>query len=275
MSEPVRIMSDANPVIKLAHELATPHGRRKRDLMVLEGLRAAETVAGSGARIEAALFTVRALKAARTRALAERLAGMGVKVYELPPELYAGATQVEAPQGVALICAAPRLPLADALLGAFVVVADRLQDPGNLGALLRCAAAFGVDAVVTTKGAAEAGNPKALRAAAGAWPGLALAEGVDPGLLATELSSRGFRVYLADPRGTREMRDADWRGRVALVMGSEGHGPDPRLVAGSAIAVRIPMAAGAESLNVTAAAAVLLAEASRQRAGGETAEMTA
>lgn len=265
MIEPVRIMSDANPVIKLARELATPHGRKKRDLMVLEGLRAAETVAGSGARIEAALFTVRALKAARAQALAGRLADMGVRLYELPPELYAAATQVEAPQGVALLCAAPRLPLPDALLGTFVVVADRLQDPGNLGGLLRCAAAFGVEAVITTKGTAEAGNPKTLRAAAGAWPGLPVAEGVEPDRLAAELAARGFHVYVADPRGALDVRAADWRGRVALIAGSEGHGPDARLSGGGAIAVRIPMAAGSESLNVTAAAAVLLAEAARQR----------
>lgn len=265
MTEPVRIISDANPVIKLAAELETPHGRRKRELILVEGLRAAETVAGSGSRIEAALFTSKALKAARTRALADRLGGMGVKTYELPPELYATATRVETPQGVALLCAPPRVALADALLGAFVLVADRLQDPGNLGTLLRSAAAFGVDAVITTKGTADAGNPKALRAAAGAWPGILLAEGVDPDRLLGELAGRGFRVLVADAGGAREFREAEWRGRVALVVGSEAHGADGRLRAGGAQAVRIPLAPGVESLNVTAAAAVILAEASRQR----------
>jgi len=267
MTDPIRIISDANPVIRLAAELETPHGRRKRELILVEGVRAAETVAGSGTRIEAALFTAKALKAARVRALSDRLGGMGVRTYELPPELYATATRVEAPQGVALLCAPPRLPLEDALLGQLILVADRLQDPGNLGSLLRTAAAFGVGAVVTTKGTAEAGNPKALRAAAGAWPGLALAEGVDPDRLLVELAARGFRVLVADARGAQDFRAVDWRGRVALVAGSEGHGADARLAGGGAVAVRIPMAAGAESLNVTAASAVILAEAARQRGG--------
>jgi len=266
VSEPVRIVSDANPVVRLAVELGTPHGRKKRGLILLEGVRAAETIAGSGARIEAALFTVKALKAARARALADRLGAMGVKIYELPPELYASATRVESPQGVALLCAPPGLPLADALLGSLVLVADRLQDPGNLGSLLRSAAAFGVSAVVTTKGTAEAGNPKTLRAAAGAWPGIPLAEGADPERLVAELAARGFRVLVADPKAARDYRTADWSGRAALVVGSEAHGVDPRLLAGGAQTVRIPMAEGAESLNVTAAAAVLLAEAARARA---------
>ncbi|MEK7765663.1 MAG: RNA methyltransferase, partial [bacterium] len=215
------VTSPAHPVVKLARELGNPKGRKRRGLVLVEGLRAAETAAAAGARAEAILFTHAALAEPRGQALAARLAKQGVPVHVLGAGLYRSLTQVETPQGVGLICAPPQLTLGQALGFAFVVVADRLQDPGNLGNLLRSARAFGVEAVVTTKGSTEAANPKAIRAAAGAWPGLPLAEHVPAETLGPELKARGFAVLIADPHGGRDFREPVWQGRVALVLGSE------------------------------------------------------
>lgn len=256
--------SPAHPALRLARELGTPRGRKEKGLVLLEGLRAAETAVAAGARVEAAFFTPAALAEERPGALARRLLERGGTVFQVGSQLFRGLTQVERPQGIALICAPPRVTLDEALKAAYVLVADRVQDPGNLGNLLRTARAFGVEAVVTTKGSTEAANPKAVRAAAGAWPGLKLAESVPGEQLAEALRRGGFTVLVADPRGQRDYRDAPWDGKVALVMGSETRGADPALRHGATL-VRIPQAPEVESLNVATASAVLLAEAYRRR----------
>ncbi|MEK7474202.1 MAG: RNA methyltransferase [Candidatus Coatesbacteria bacterium] len=249
----------------MARELGGAHGRKKRGLVLLEGLRAVEAAIAAGG--EAVLVTPKILAGPRGREVVAACTAHGVPVYEVDEALFRAVSIVEAPQGIALLAPPPRAGLAAALGGAFVLVADRIQDPGNLGALFRSARAFGVDAVVTTAGTVEAANPKAARAAAGAWPGLPVCEGVAAAPLARELGQGGRRVLVADAGGARDFREPLWRGRVALVLGNEGAGADPGFAAAGAIRVRIPLAASVESLNVTAAAAILLAEAARQRGG--------
>ncbi len=256
--------SSSHPLVKLARALATPHGRRKRGLMLLEGVRAAEGALAQGGKPEGAIFSAAALADGRAAALKRRLEEAGVRCVGIPDRLYAELTQVPSPQGVALVCPVPTLHLADALRLPFVVVADRLQDPGNLGALFRLAQGLGAGAVLTTAGTVEAAHPRALRAAAGAWPGLAVAEGVATAALAQAMAAVRRRVLVAAPRGGTDYREVHWDGVLALVLGSEAHGVDPALEAG-AVRVTIPLAGGVESLNVTAAAAILLAEAARQR----------
>ena len=266
MAVPVRVSSAAHRVIRLARELGTPHGRKKHGLVLLEGLRVVETAGSAGG--ETLLVTARVLAGERGRSVAEALEARGVPVFEVADALFRAVSLVEAPQGIALLCPPPRVSLADALAAEFVVIADRLQDPGNLGALLRCARAFGAGAVIATKGCVEAANPKAVRAAAGAWPGLPVAESAETAALCRELArDPGRRVLVADSGSGRDFRDPVWRGKVALVLGSEGRGADPRFVDAAEMRVRIPLAGAVESLNVTAAAAILLAEAARQRGG--------
>lgn len=279
---PVRITSAAHRVLRLARELGGAHGRKKRGLILLEGIRAIESTIGTvetapapAKGSEAALLgtpallvDARILAQPRGRAVADRCAALGIPVYEVDDALFRAVTRVEAPQGIAFILPPPQVGLAKALEAGFVLVADALQDPGNLGALLRVARAFGVDAVVTTRGTVEAGNPKAVRAAAGAWPGLPLSEGAEARALAGALAQGGRRVLVADAGGPSDFRESLWQGRVALVVGNEGRGPDPAFSAAGALRVRISLATAVESLNVTAAAAILLAEAARQRAGG-------
>jgi len=266
VNEALPVTSPAHPVVRLAKELGSTHGRKRKGLVLMEGLRASETAASAGAKVEAALFTQAAFAEPRAAALARAIAERGGKVYVLPRGLYRSLTQVETPQGVALICAPPHATLEQALAAPFLVVADRLQDPGNLGNVLRSSRAFGVDVVVTTKGSTEAANPKAIRAAAGAWPGLPLAESVEAEPLAAGLKRARFAVLVADAKGARDYREPLWTGRVALVLGSETRGADAVLRRIATTAVRIPQRPEVESLNVGSAAAVLLAEAFRQRA---------
>ena len=249
----------------LIRSLGTAHGRKKSGLAVLEGVRAAESLQASGAPVKAVIALAGALRDERTGRVVSGFAARGAPVFEAAATLMKALTQVEAPQGVFVICEPPRVTLEDALRHAFVLAADAVQDPGNLGTMLRLAAAFGVGAVVTTKGTVEVANPKTVRAAAGAWPGLPVADGVEPGVLVRALKSAGHRIVVADARGTADTESVGWAGKIALVAGSEGHGAGTALAAAAAVRVRIPLAPDVESLNVASACAILLAQSARRR----------
>lgn len=146
----------------------------------------------------------------------------------------------------------------DLAAASFVVVADRLADPGNLGTILRSAEAAGVDAVVLTPDSVDPYNPKAVRASAGAIFHVPI---LVSGL--AELREAGFRILGSSSHLGVPHDEADWSGRVALVLGNEAHGlPDDAAVD---TWVRIDHAGRAESLNVAMAATVLVFEAARER----------
>ena len=249
----------------LAKSLGTPHGRKKSGLAVLEGIRVAEGLTASGAVVNAVLVSPEALRDPRAAGLAAGFSSRGLPVYEVSAAALRGLSQVETPQGLLIICEPPRVTLETALLHPFLLIADAIQDPGNLGTILRLASAFGVGAVVTTKGTVEVSNPKTVRAAAGAWPGLPVAEGVNPESLVRLLKASGHRIVVADAHGSPGTRANLWMGHVALVAGSEGHGAGAVFATAATARVRIPLAPGVESLNVGSAVAILLAEAARRR----------
>lgn len=258
-----RVTSAAHPAVRLARQLVSPHGRRKTGLVTVEGVRAAEAAVSAGAKVTAVLLQSGAVE--RAVLLARRLADSLIPVHEVPGALLRKVSLVAEPQGIVLICAPPSAGLEGVLERGFVLVADGLKDPGNLGSLVRSARAFGVDALVTTRGTTSVFGPKALRATAGAWPGLMIAEDADPRRLAEDLVAGGFRIVVGDSSGSRDYTEPVWRGRIALVLGSEAHGTTDAWRGTGAIRVRIPLDKSVESLNVSAAAAVLLAEAARQR----------
>ena len=170
------------------------------------------------------------------------------------------------PQGCFAVLADRVLDAADALLGldavspATVVILDGVQDPGNVGAVIRSAAAFGADLVVCGPGSADPTHPKVVRAATGAWfhTSVARCEALEP-LIAT-VKSDGWAVLMAavggSPVGALEPVPA----RRVVVLGSEGSGLSASVAASADGQVGVVMAAGVESLNVAVAAGILLSE---------------
>jgi len=260
-----RVDSAAHPTIVLARSLAHPHGRKKSGLILLEGFRAISGALDAGAQPEAVLGTMEAFSTEAGAEITARLGRSNCRILEITPAILEAVSQVESPQGIVLLCPPPRAELESVLLAEFIVIADRIQDPGNLGAIMRTARAFGAGAMITTKGTVEAGNPKALRASAGVWPGLPVAEGIGASDAVEALGKGGFRMIVADSRGGENFRSLDWKGKVALVIGSEAHGPDDVFIESAWARAFIQISEKVESLNAATAAAVLLAEAARVR----------
>jgi TrmH family RNA methyltransferase len=164
-------------------------------------------------------------------------------------------SSTESPQGVIALVRPPVWTLAQILSGcALVVVLDGVQDPGNAGAILRAAEAFGATGAVFLKGTVNPYNPKCLRGSAGSVFRL-------PIVLDADLT--GLPLYAAMPRARQTIDDADFRGPCGIVIGSEGHGVSAALET-RVMAVRIPTSA-VESLNAAVAAGIMLYEARRQR----------
>jgi TrmH family RNA methyltransferase len=191
----------------------------------------------------------------------------GIKAAVLPDALLQKLSGTEASQGILALVEPPEWKLEQLFEGrALVVVLDGVQDPGNAGAIVRAAEAFGATGAIFLKGAASPFNPKTLRASAGSLFRVPFLYGMDPALARAALAENGVAVYAAVPSrsGVSVVSDADLTAACALIIGNEGRGVSPEW-RGAAREVSIPTVA-VESLNAAMAAGILLYEASRQRA---------
>ena len=184
------------------------------------------------------------------------------RVAVIPAALMKSVTALESPSPLGLLVAMPVSADRAVQAGVPTVVLDRLQDPGNVGSILRSAAALGVRQVVALQGSVALWSPKVLRAGMGAHFGLALIEG----LAVADLQPLAEQFVVTGSHEAQELSDAKLPPACAWVFGHEGQGVDARLTAMSGVRVRIPQPGGQESLNVAAAAAICLYEAARRRA---------
>ena len=186
------------------------------------------------------------------------LAGWADKVVVVPGPLFAGFSGLESPAGIGFVIDLPAPPAIAADLPTMVL--DRVQDPGNVGSILRSAAAFGVRQVLALAGTAALWSPKVLRAGMGAHFTLALHEGLDD----TALQALHVPLLATSSHAGVFLPQAPLPWPCAWVLGHEGQGVSAALLALCALQVRIPQPGGEESLNVAAAAAVCLYESQRR-----------
>jgi TrmH family RNA methyltransferase len=266
----------------------------------VEGVRLVEEALRSGCRIEAVLFSESGERHHERLAPLVGRPEMAFPVLQTTDRLFEGIADTEHPQGVAALVAPQGATLDDILrvpgeaCSALLVVLAGVQDPGNVGTILRTASAFGATGAVTTasgqSGTASPFSPKALRASAGAALHLPILVGMSLPILLTQLHVANVRTLAAVAHGRDASRDAsvvvaqhaaprlgemsaitlapwevDWCEPVALLVGNEGAGLPEEVERSADARIRIPVASGIESLNAAAAAAVLFYEAARQR----------
>ncbi len=256
MAEPRTISSRDNPLlVRVRKLLADPGGYRKLGEVWLEGDHLCAAFAQRGGR---ALQAVVSSEGWQQPALRE-LAGQAAAVAIVPAELMAGLSSLESPPAIGFVVATPTAPALTP--DAPSVVLDRLQDAGNVGAILRSASAFGFTQAVALKGTAALWSPKVLRAGMGAHFGLRLVEGLEP----EALSALRVPLLATSSHAAQALHEVDLPWPCAWVMGHEGQGVSAALAQRCAMSLRIPQPGGEESLNVGAAAAVCLYESARQR----------
>lgn len=276
MSSP--ITSHRNERVKAIKRLVLDAGERRRlGACVIEGIRVAGDHVRHGGRVEEALVSSRLIELdggpALMALLGERLADEPGRLLRATDEVLASVSDTRASQGVILVVARPAVAGLPAASGRPILVAWGLQDPGNVGSMVRSAEASGCAALVVAAAEADplvdAFSPRAVRAAASSSFRIPVHEwrGGSQSLPAA-LSGAGFRVAACAARGGTRPDEADLRGAVALIVGSETRGVPDEIVAASDIVLTIPLEGAAESLNAAAAAAVIAFEAARQRRAG-------
>jgi TrmH family RNA methyltransferase len=188
----------------------------------------------------------------------------GIRCTAVTAGVIAGLATTETPQGCVGVCGVVDVDLATLLPGAVPILVE-VQDPGNLGAVLRSADAAGATGVVVTAGSVDLYNPKVVRSSAGSLFHVPIARGVRPREAVEAARAKTFRVFAAAGDGAVAVHHADLTGAVAVLFGNESRGlpTDVRALADETL--RVPIRGRAESLNLAAAATVVLFEAARQR----------
>jgi RNA methyltransferase, TrmH family len=252
------ITSRDNPRFKALHALAEDSRRqRKEGRTILDGPHLVAAHRQAGGRPE--LLVVSESGLSRPEAEPILASHEGVETLVLRDTLFKDLSGVASPVGVLAVIAIPAKPQGP-IRGSCVLL-DAIQDAGNVGTILRTAAAAGVLDVALGPGCAAAWSPRVLRAGQGAHFHLRIRDAVD---LAPIIGSYGGRVVATVAGGGQSIYDLDLRGPVAWLFGNEGAGVSAGLLERVGLLARIPMAPGCESMNVAAAAAVCLFESVRQ-----------
>jgi TrmH family RNA methyltransferase len=261
------VTSRANPRVKQLRAAFAGHARLSGGLVAIEGEHLLYEAIRSGLVLKTIFVS--------ERTSAPEWAPRSVELIELTDEVFSSIVDTQSPQGIAALLVPPTWDLASAfpaklpgIQSPLLLLAAGLQDPGNLGTLIRSAEAFGATAVLTTAGTVSEWNQKALRASAGSVFRVPVVA-IGPSDIPT-LKSHGLHVFAAvagsnPPPGANSIANADLTQPCALMIGNEGAGLSAELLALADARVTIPTPGRVESLNAAIAGSLLLYEAARQR----------
>lgn len=270
------IQSRDNPFYKeLAKLSGSARQRNKSSQTLLDGAHLLAAYLDSGDQPQHIILNQAALRDAEIAGLLQRI--KDIPVTQLQDSLFAGLSELKSPSGILALIDLPQ-PKGAMADSSFSLLLEDIQDPGNLGSILRSAAAAGCDSVFLSRACADAWSPKVLRAAMGGHFSLCIHEQQDlPGVAKAfcEQPLRGLPAYpspgqlLATSLHARlSLYDCDLRGKTAFMIGNEGAGLSDDLLRLATQKITIPMHNKVESLNAAAATAICLFEAVRQRLAG-------
>ena len=267
MTKPSRITSRQNPRVKDAVRLRTGRGRARQGRFIIDGDREIVRAVEAGIRPVEAFVCETLCDPAKTPPVLESLRAAGAELLPVTVDVFQKLSFGDRDEvGIVVVAETPQRCLADLRLPPepLVAVVEGIEKPGNLGAILRSADASGVDAVVVADGATDLFNPNTIRASLGTVFRANVVEATAAATIVW-LRQHGLRGIAARPNAELPYTSADFRGGVAIVLGSEAAGLSDAWRGADIVPVRLPMRGLADSLNVSTTAAVLFYEALRQR----------
>jgi TrmH family RNA methyltransferase len=254
------ITSSQNLKIKLIRALdGKPKARRKEGAFLAEGVRLVEEALAADWPFRFVLYAEGLSE--RGKMLVERLQVEGFEVDEVAGDLLQAVSETETSQGILAVLEHSLLPIPE--FPNFILIPDQIRDPGNLGALIRTAAAAGVQAILLPPNTTDAFAPKVVRTGMGAHFRLPI-HIMDWDMIEQVCKSTSLQVFLADMIG-ESCWETDFREPLALIVGGEAEGASTQACELANTIVSIPMPGKTESLNVSVAGAVLMLEIVRQR----------
>ena len=258
------ITSTENPLFKSLKELTTPKGRRGQGLFLAEGPHLVEEAVRSGTQIAYAVVSDEA--AGKYAELAQRCEAAGAELIAVPGKLFKALSDAETPQGILAAVGQTygQLDVETLFAGRLTLVMERVQDPGNLGTMLRTALAVGADFAVLADNCADPYSQKAVRSSQGACMHLKLIRAETAVKALSALNGAGWHTACGHLRGTDFFQRLRHE-KVAIVIGNEAAGVSEEAAAQCAALYRLPMPGAAESLNAAVAAGVMLYDLMREQ----------
>jgi TrmH family RNA methyltransferase len=258
-----KITSLQNPRIKDAVKLRERRERDQTGLFLIEGYRELKRAIDGGRKIASIFYCSELFLGSNERQLLDQ---SGAELVQCTEEVFAKISYRDRPDGLLGIAPQVHLALADLQLkkNPFLVVAESIEKPGNLGTILRSCDAAGVDAVIVCDPTTDIHNPNVIRSSVGTLFTLPVLE-ADSEETLDFLKEKGISVVAATPHAKQEFTQADLSGAVAIAVGTEQYGLSDAWMKKADISVRIPMFGVADSLNVASATTLMLYEVVRQR----------
>ena len=264
----MKITSRDNALLR--HARAVRDGKAHESIYV-EGLRLCEEALSSNLNIEAVIYSEQIAKKDRAAELIHQLENVAAKSASVSEKLLESISYTKTTQGIVVLAARPEISDTEFKKAQsedpLVVVLHGINNPVNVGAILRTAEAAGATGVITTKGTSDPFSPKSLRGAMGSAFRLPIWAQVEMQDVVSWCRRQKIRTVAADAAGSQSYVNLDWRIPTALIMGPESAGLSEAELAEADVSVNIPMQGSTESLNVAVAAGILLYEAHRQRSG--------
>ncbi|WP_238442595.1 TrmH family RNA methyltransferase [Desulforamulus reducens] len=254
--------------MKLVKKLAQRNFRQKERKLAVEGIRFVEEALSSTWQTEILLYTDQACQAQRGKILLDLARDKGVEVLAVSDAIMKELSDTETPQGMLAVLRQPDYTLEDIIRPdqkPLVVIVDGVQDPGNLGTIIRSADAAGASGVILLKGTVDIYNPKTLRATMGSLFHLPVIQVSDVNEALEYLASIGVTLLVGEPAGGIPVFKANLQTPVGIIVANEGAGPREEIFRYNHQKITIPMPGCAESLNVAIATSIILYEAIRQR----------
>lgn len=262
----LEITSPANQRVKDVVRLRQRSHRDERAQMLIEGYREISRALDNGHPLDELFFCETRFQGVNNEALLERARAAGAKLIKCFPSSFDKMAYRDRPDGLLALAPPVKHTLADIKLSScpFIVVAEAIEKPGNLGTILRSADAAGVEAVIVCDRCTDINNPNVVRASVGTLFSLPVVETTSEEAFAW-LREHGIQTVAATPHTDTLYSDADLTRPSAIVIGTEQYGLSTRWMENADVNVRIPMLGQADSLNVASATTILLYETVRQR----------
>jgi len=267
------ISSLTNPKVKYISALNKGTAKGRKNEIVIEGTHLVEEALKSQkdgrSKLNIVFYTGRYSESKEGKTLLGQLGKAGVELEEITEKVMSHLSEVETPQGVMALASLSSPDYADFFKqeNPAVLILDGIQDPGNLGTIIRVADAFGASGILMSDRTVNPNNPKVVRSTAGSVFNVGLARFRSLIVPLKDLRRRGIKIVATDAAGPKTVSQVDLKGPVGFIFGSEGQGIEEGILKLADELVSIPMTGKVESLNVAVSASIVLYEMLRQRRG--------
>ncbi|WP_110461221.1 TrmH family RNA methyltransferase [Ruminiclostridium sufflavum] len=260
------IQSSRNSTIKEIKALHLKKNREAEGLYFVEGIRFVKDAVDNGQEIVKVIMSDKLESLNGGKELIDRVAAVGADCFVVNEKVFKEISDTQTPQGIMAVLKKREFKLNNVIeQGSAIVILDSLQDPGNVGTIIRTSDAANISAVFMTKGCVDLFSPKVLRSTMGSVFHIPIFEGQNIKEIAGQLKKAGYRIIASHLSGKNNYYEENLSGKIVLVIGNEANGISDETAELSDSLVKIPMPGRAESLNAAVAASIMIYETVRQK----------